>query len=63
MVTLIVSLKGKPKQTLSFPGDETKTTIKDVKAAVQAKFPHVSQSLQALLYILYVGFAGCANRS
>lgn len=41
MVTLVVSLKGKPKQTLSFPGDESKTTIKDVKAAVQAHFPQV----------------------
>lgn len=41
MVTLIISLKGRPKQTLSFPGDESKTTVKEVKAAVQAKFPHV----------------------
>lgn len=48
MVTLVVSLKGKPKQTLSFPGDESKTTIKDVKAAVQAQFPKLVANRQRL---------------
>jgi very-long-chain enoyl-CoA reductase len=42
MVSLSISIKGKPSITVDFPGKHPdKVTVKEVKAAVEAKFPQV----------------------
>jgi hypothetical protein len=44
MVSLSISIKGKPSITVDFPGKHPdKVTVKEVKAAVEAKFPKVGQ--------------------
>lgn len=49
MVSVTVSLKGKPKQKLDFPGSKLEdVTINGVKKAIQAKFPSLVPNRQRL---------------
>ncbi|RSH93376.1 3-oxo-5a-steroid 4- dehydrogenase [Saitozyma podzolica] len=49
MVSLSISIKGKPSITVDFPGKRPdKVTVKEVKAAVEAKFPQLVANRQRL---------------
>jgi very-long-chain enoyl-CoA reductase len=49
MVAITVSLKGKPTINCDFPSKTANNiTIREVKAAVQAKFPKVCRGLRYL---------------
>jgi hypothetical protein len=49
MTSIMVSLKGRPSLSLSFPSKPEKVTIREVKAAITAKLPKVRISMSAFL--------------